>query len=262
MIRWGNKNTDGVSPPPGGAQPPVNTSEGSTGVTGGTGVKPGKIEPFAGDGVSKAPVGQGLKSLAVKVDSGAYRTDPLPLDNIVNTYTAAAVRKFIPEGWGSMYMTLLPGKGGSTGSSDKRPRHLGLDMDRIADQKIGTLVTLIEPFELDRYKVPGLFDEAAKRGIKVEHYPIVDVNVPKDMSGTRAFVQKLIGLLQNHESFAVHCAGGKGRTGTIAACVLVELGMNPADAIKQTRIARKGTIETSTQEQFVHQYAKFISAQT
>ena len=53
-------------------------------------------------------------------------------------------------------------------------------------------------------------------------------------------------------SVALHCRGGKGRTGTIAARVLVELGSAPALAIERVRAVRPGSIETRAQEEFVH----------
>ena len=49
----------------------------------------------------------------------------------------------------------------------------------------------------------------------------------------------------------LHCRGGIGRTGTIAARLLVEFGFKPADAIALVRRTRPGTIETSAQEQYV-----------
>ena len=50
-----------------------------------------------------------------------------------------------------------------------------------------------------------------------------------------------------------HCRGGIGRTGTIAAKLLVEFGYEPAAAITLVRRTRPGTIETKTQEQYVLQ---------
>ncbi|MDP7292161.1 MAG: hypothetical protein QF497_08015, partial [Verrucomicrobiota bacterium] len=55
----------------------------------------------------------------------------------------------------------------------------------------------------------------------------------------------------NGESIVLHCKGGLGRTGTIAARLLVELGMTPGNAILAVREARPGAIETSAQETYV-----------
>ena len=49
----------------------------------------------------------------------------------------------------------------------------------------------------------------------------------------------------------LHCRGGIGRTGTIAARLLVEFGVAPEEAIRMVRRARPGTIETPAQEEYV-----------
>ncbi|MCK5366227.1 MAG: tyrosine-protein phosphatase, partial [Gammaproteobacteria bacterium] len=67
--------------------------------------------------------------------------------------------------------------------------------------------------------------------------------------------QELRSLLDDGFSVALHCHGGKGRTGTIAARLLVELGSAPALAIERVRAARPGSIETTAQEKFVHDCA-------
>jgi len=52
----------------------------------------------------------------------------------------------------------------------------------------------------------------------------------------------------------VHCRGGLGRAGTVAACLLVEFGVRPEEAIQRVRIARPNAIETSAQERHVRAY--------
>lgn len=49
----------------------------------------------------------------------------------------------------------------------------------------------------------------------------------------------------------VHCRGGLGRAGIIAARLLIELGMEPTLAIENVRKIRPGAIETCDQERFV-----------
>jgi ADP-ribosyl-[dinitrogen reductase] hydrolase len=49
----------------------------------------------------------------------------------------------------------------------------------------------------------------------------------------------------------LHCRGGLGRAGTIAARLLVELGMEPGKAVQAVRHVRPGAIETIEQERHV-----------
>jgi ADP-ribosyl-[dinitrogen reductase] hydrolase len=58
-------------------------------------------------------------------------------------------------------------------------------------------------------------------------------------------------FLRRKLNVLVHCRGGLGRAGTIAARLLVELGMEPTKAIASVRGVRPGAIETSEQERFV-----------
>jgi protein-tyrosine phosphatase len=245
----------------GGRGQPVTTPENeinTTSVEQSQSSTPVHVNPLQADGPARHPIGQGLRSLAVQVEGTGYRTDLIPLDNLSGPFTPN-VKDYIKPGWGSLYMTIVPGKGLPGRAHDRRPRHLGYDLDRIADRKIGVLATLLQPHELAHYKVPTLFSEAEKRGMQLEPFPILDVHTPTDMAATRAYVRKLIERLKHGENIALHCAGGKGRTGLIAACLLVELGMAAEEAIKTVRIARHGTIETKDQENFVRAYAKYVA---
>ena len=63
-------------------------------------------------------------------------------------------------------------------------------------------------------------------------------------------------ILRNGFDVVVHCRGGLGRAGTIAARLLVELGIEPATAIAKVREARPGAIENSRQELFVDEIVR------
>jgi protein-tyrosine phosphatase len=62
--------------------------------------------------------------------------------------------------------------------------------------------------------------------------------------------------LTRGESVVVTCMGGLGRSGMIAACTLVDLGVSPTAAIASVRAARGArAIETSGQEELVSRFA-------
>ena len=61
----------------------------------------------------------------------------------------------------------------------------------------------------------------------------------------------------------VHCAAGKGRTGTIlAAYLLKKENLSAKDAITRIRNLRPGSIQTDSQEKSLYEYDKYLGEKT
>ncbi len=136
-------------------------------------------------------------------------------------------------------------------------RDLETDIAAIKSSGYAALVTLMEEQELNYYGVPKAHMEATTKSYDLEWFflPIKDVDIP-DPAFEQAWKtagQQLISLLNNGQSIVVHCLGGLGRSGTIAARLLVELGIKPGEAIDRVRQARPGALETGAQEYYVRQ---------
>ena len=86
--------------------------------------------------------------------------------------------------------------------------------------------------------------------------PIVDLKTPdhKFIDKWQTTTVLLKNDLIDGKNIVLHCMGGKGRSGTIAAILLIEFGENNKDAIKKVREKRKGAIETKEQEDFILSY--------
>jgi hypothetical protein len=150
---------------------------------------------------------------------------------------------------GRIGITLCPGKHDRFAHTGAWERDLGIDLDTIAAWGAKLVLTLVEPAELKELKVPQLGHEIHSRGIDWRHLPIADFSVP-----TKKFEEEWVSqgreireLLRNGGDVLVHCKGGLGRAGMIAARLLAELGMDPEDAIHAVRHARRGAIETPSQ---------------
>ncbi|HEV8631035.1 MAG TPA: ADP-ribosylglycohydrolase family protein [Thermoanaerobaculia bacterium] len=161
----------------------------------------------------------------------------------------------VPAARGRIGLTFCPGKCQLHAATGAWERDLGLDLDAIADWGAAALVTLVEDGELRELQVPrdALAEGAARRHVAWLHLPIADAGVP-DAAFERRWERAgmwLRELLRRGRGVVVHCKGGLGRTGMIAARLLVELGEAPEEAIARVRRARPNAIETREQEEHV-----------
>ena len=68
-----------------------------------------------------------------------------------------------------------------------------------------------------------------------------------------------IKITKEKKPLVVHCAAGKGRTGTIlAAYLLKQDNISSQDAIKKIRSLRPGSIQSKIQEEILHEYETFL----
>jgi len=155
--------------------------------------------------------------------------------------------------FGRIGITFCPGKYDPHALTGAWDRDLNRDLDTIRDWGAVAVVTLLEPKELTLLRVEHLGEEILRRNMLWFHLPIADVSTPNkrfeqewDVAG-----EKLRSLLRSRSDVLVHCRGGLGRAGMVAARLLVELGMEPTTAIASVRAVRPGAIETSDQEKFV-----------
>ena len=116
----------------------------------------------------------------------------------------------------------------------------------LADQSVTTLVSLTET------PIPEADLKAA--GLRGAHFPVVDFTAPTHAQ-LEAFVRLAEQAEADGEAVAVHCAGGRGRTGTFLAAWYVAHGMPADDAIATIRAARPHSIETPEQEAILRSFA-------
>jgi len=150
---------------------------------------------------------------------------------------------------GRIGITFCPGKHDRYAATGAWARDLALDLDAISAWGARLVLTLVEPAELVALQVPDLGAEIQRRGIAWRHLPIADYSVPgeafEQQWGTHG--PEIRALLRAGADVLVHCKGGLGRAGMMAARLLVELGMSPEEAIREVRRVRKGAIETPSQ---------------
>lgn len=156
---------------------------------------------------------------------------------------------------GAVGMCVCPGRSLPRARMSGWNRDLAADLDEVRDFGAAALVTLMQGDELADYSVPPaeMRREVRARGMAWYHLPIVDMCAPDDVFEGRwnAAGRELRALLNAGRNIAVHCLGGLGRTGTVAARLLVEYGERPDLAVARVRDARPGAIQTYEQERYV-----------
>lgn len=150
-----------------------------------------------------------------------------------------------------------PGRLGLTLCPGRRDRGRDLDADLDALQRAGAtaLVSLVTEDELRWAGVEDLPAALRGRGMTWWSLPIADQGVP----GFRR-LEDLLGELRDAlaagDRVVVHCMGGLGRSGLVAACALVDAGWSAPDAIAAVRTVRDPrAVETPAQEAFVAEFA-------
>lgn len=159
----------------------------------------------------------------------------------------------LPVGPGAVGVTFCPGKRGDSVFGAPWARDLDLDLDVIQAWGATAVVTLVEGHELVSLGVPDLGERIVERGLQWHHLPIPDLNAPGPTfeAAWPAVALQLRRMVNTGGRVLIHCRGGLGRAGTVAACLLVELGEAPREAILRVRTARPHAIETAAQERYV-----------
>lgn len=154
---------------------------------------------------------------------------------------------------GRIGVTFAPGKIQPNAESGTWERDLATDLDAIVAWPARTLVTLVEPRELVCLRIPTLGAEARLRGLEWLHLPIRDYNTPDEAFEAvwPTHSEAIRRRLAAGDNVVVHCKGGLGRAGMIAARLLVETGVAPEQAIARVRRVRPGAIETQAQAHWV-----------
>jgi len=158
---------------------------------------------------------------------------------------------------GRIGMTIAPGKK-ADGWWD---RDLDTDLIRLREKySCDVLVSLMEDDEYRWLQIEDLFERAPTRGIAVLRFPIEDAHPPRDgeMPEFLELIGQILDAARAGQTVVIHCRGGLGRTGTVAAACLVALGHAPGEAIERVRAARAGAVETVAQERWVKAYSKVI----
>jgi protein-tyrosine phosphatase len=121
----------------------------------------------------------------------------------------------------------------------------------VKNEAVGVIVCLAEKDEIHEKSFE--YARALENGTvpcAVSHFEIPDRGAPEDRDAFWTLAGDVAKRLHRGDSVLIHCAGGVGRTATLAICVLLALGEPPSEA--RSAVSRAGsTIETAPQRNLV-----------
>lgn len=125
-------------------------------------------------------------------------------------------------------------------------RQAGIDV-------VVSLITQSEEAELNLQQEQNL---VIAQGLQFLTFPIQDRSVPSTFWDTRVFVEQLHHLLASGKNVGLHCRQSIGRSGLIAAAVLVHAGVEIETAWARIQSARGCVVpETTEQRAWVERFA-------
>ena len=151
---------------------------------------------------------------------------------------------------GLLGMCCCPGRLEGGSGRLVRKRDIQADLGAISLWRPDLVVSLVEIHEFSMLGVPNL-PRQLKRQFNWKHWSVRDLQAPTGGGPATPFVDKLLIGLRGGDRVLLHCAAGLGRTGTLAARLLIASGSAPADAIATVRRIRPGAIESDAQEAFL-----------
>ena len=101
---------------------------------------------------------------------------------------------------------------------------------------------------------------AKREGLKFVSLPIPDRQVPSSPSEVAPVLDKLAVELASGKNAVIHCRQGVGRSGMLAACLLVMRGKDPGSAVMELERARGTAVpETAEQRHWIDLYASNLT---
>lgn len=130
-------------------------------------------------------------------------------------------------------------------------RNAGID-------SITSLLTPDEVKDLDLGAEPHL---SKTHSMSFHSFPISDRAVPSSQAEAASFIRVLREELEKGHKIVIHCRQGIGRSGLIAAALLISAGVSPEEALRRISQARGVTVpETPEQRGLDFTFSRLLTA--
>ncbi len=144
-----------------------------------------------------------------------------------------------------------------------RPRGGDWLADEVAVWKragIHAVLSLLESAEERDLDLQAEPDEVRKQGLEFVSFPIPDRQVPRSEAKLAVALDNVSRTLSDGKNILVHCRQGVGRSGLVAACLLIRKGISPGAAVEVISAARGVPVpETEEQREWIDHFATAIT---
>lgn len=132
------------------------------------------------------------------------------------------------------------------------------DLQSIRKWGASVVITLLELRELAMLGITGLPDRVLSMNMIWLHLPIMNMGLPDELfeESWKWAGPRLLRLLSEGQRIHIHCKEGVGRSGVVAARLLIEAGIDPDTAMKSVRKARPGSLMLNAHEEYCYSLVK------
>lgn len=128
-------------------------------------------------------------------------------------------------------------------------------LKQLSERGAAAVVTLMTSAELRQLSFDDFGQHVKANGMSWFHLPIEDEHCPDShfMSTWQSAGPAIHRLLEKQKSVVIHCKGGSGRTGMIAAQLLIERGEPLAAVMKHIKKLRPNAFKLAHQQNYIYE---------
>jgi protein-tyrosine phosphatase len=115
------------------------------------------------------------------------------------------------------------------------------------------LITMMTDEELAEFEVAALPDVVRQNGMTWFHFPVEDDAAPAEdfEKSWLASKPEVLTMIEQGKCVAIHCRGGSGRTGFMAAVIMREMGMDESQATSLVKGLRPNSLKLPAHTEYL-----------
>lgn len=153
-------------------------------------------------------------------------------------------------------LTIAPGRKEKKPNGEHYDRDLDKDLKRLKQfYNTDLIISLLEEDELGLLCIPDLLKKIHEYDMASIWIPIKDLLAPASIGRFAESITNITDSLERGRTVVIHCKGGRGRSGLVAAsCLIATERVSSTHAIELVRLFRSGAVETDAQVAFLKEF--------